>query len=183
MRRALVMAAIATLSLASVAQADTITLSEAQMNAFSFNAPGSINTLTGTCSLGTCTAQFDPAAAPGPGVASFALFGLSIPFAPGDSFQIAITNTDLSDWTWGVTLVDPSESLLAAVRSFSVISTGATEVFSLPFGGRFESPITDIEISVQGPIPNNGIASPGFQIQAVPEPGTLALFGTGLLGV
>jgi len=185
-RGTLAIAAVACCLGAGSAEAVTITLSQAELDAF-----------TGTfCSPAPCTQfEFPPSpttyvvnwAGGGPtGDATFSSDPLSIPFVSGDFFAINVFNSNASIWSFGAivyTTIGPFTAPYVPISAgvLTVVLSGVLEPDDM---------ITGVDLLVQGPIPNTNNPT-GFAdntvnfnlVAAVPEPGTVVLLGAGLIGL
>ena len=164
------------------ASAANITLTDAQIAAFAFSAANSSsNVVSGSNdNNGFFDVDFD-SNSPGAGLGVFDLTGLSISYSAGDVFSLLFTNLNFSDWGFEVVVMTDGGDFTSGVTT---ISPGFSSNLSATLASG--STITGIEIRVSGTIPN--ISNPGgipdvasdWRVQAVPEPGSLLLMGSGL---
>ena len=180
---------LALLFCAGSAQADTITLSEAQLHSIAPAALGA-NVTAADCASDpgqqSCSARFT-------GFASWATqsFGASHLSGLGytadvDNFSLTIINSNGSIWSWTIK-VFTDDGTFTQTASFGP-SISHTFVVALATGSSIEG----IEIIAGGPVPNTSTGSNdrliNFDVLAatgqtvsVPESGTLSLLTVGLI--
>jgi fibronectin-binding autotransporter adhesin len=136
---------------------------------------GSVSFTTGALTSGSLSG--DPSAAPNAtfaGGGSFTITGNGVDGIPSGvifsgtfSGPVTLTGTQLANGTWSYTLSGPISGKL--YTGFSTVASTVQLVFS----------------THKGPLANGGSAtiSSGDSFVVVPEPGTLSLFGTGLIGL
>lgn len=171
-----------TVSVMGTASAANITLTQTQIDAFTFSfAKSSSNVTSGSNNMGGFfDVNFD-STSPGAGLGVFELTGLSIAYTAGDVFSLLFTNNNFSTWDFEVFVTTDGGSFSSGVTSI-VPGTSASLGATLASG----STITAIEIRVSGTIPNtnnppgNPDVAADWRVQAVPEPGSLLLMGSGL---
>lgn len=185
MKRFSVAAAVVILALAvGTSYASTITLTSGQITGFAFNSGASTGTTGGSCpstSPEQCQASFDPTAT-GTHFAAWTDAPLSVGYTAGDTFALAVQNSNASTWTWYVQVVTDGGTFTSSQASYA---PGVLNTFSVNLTSG--TTITSVTLFGGGALPNT---TSGTQdniinetILPAPEPASLSLLAAGFLGL
>lgn len=166
-----------TTGFAAIAKADTVSLSLANRQGFTFaSSTGAVPTFTNQSaptvppighytlawSVGSSTAVTGTIISPAISLGS-----------AGDTFVLTVQNTNENPWTFTVAVVGGGGG-----SSSASIAAGAAKTFSISLTGA----ITAVTLTVGATIPINSFDQTA-EFSLVPEPASLSLLGVGLLGL
>lgn len=195
MRRVLTVLAAAAVTLAVGLQGDAnatvITLADAQIKLgqgpgpdqwVPFNTVGGTTTQTHSVNSHQFSTDFD-ATFSGTATAFWTLFlgtGLNpyLAASPGDQFALSFKNSDLNAWEFQVGVNTDSGFF---VSGFTTLASGVTAILTtVPFALGVTQ-IDLVQLQVRGNVPIDlDDWNANFNVQPIPEPGSLILLGTGL---